>query len=460
MKSSVFPRVIAWVLLLSLTGCLGPQSRTGLIPVGVARVDISPTNAVRLMGYAARAQLAAPTSIIQRIHARALLIGSGQNAALLLTIDNCILPKAVTEEVRARLVRRLALAPEAITLSVTHTHSAPCLKGAAPNIFAADLTSDDVAQIAMYTDFLIGRLEEVAVAAMQDRRPAKLDWGQGTVGFAKNRRTAQGPVDHSLPVLRVTGVNGQIRAVFTSYACHCTTLSGDLNGVHGDWAGVAAQALERDHPGCVALVAIGTGADANPEPRGSIEWVNLHGEVLAREANRLLALPLKSVTSKPACRLKIIQLPFQPHFTRAQWQVRAKQLGIVGYHARKWLARLEQGTPLPNSLPYPIQTWSFGDQLALVFLGGEVVVDYGLRLKHDLDSERLWINAYANDVPCYIPSKRILSEGGYEAESSLWYYDQPQQLQPASEELIHATVRELLPPTFHVASKKAASPLH
>ena len=344
------------------------------------------------MGYAARAQLAAPTSIIQRIHARALLIGSGQNAALLLTIDNCILPRAVTEEVRARLVRRLALAPEAITLSVTHTHSAPCLKGAAPNIFAADLTSDDVAQIALYTDFLIGRLEEVAVAAMQDRRPAKLDWGQGTVGFAKNRRTAQGPVDHSLPVLRVTGVNGQIRAVFTSYACHCTTLSGDLNGVHGDWAGVAAQALERDHPGCVALVAIGTGADANPEPRGSIEWVNLHGEVLAREANRLLALPLKSVTSKPTCRLKIIQLPFQPHFTRAQWQVRAKQLGIVGYHARKWLARLEQGTLLPNSLPYPIQTWSFGDQLALVFLGGEVVVDYGLRLKHDLDSERLWIN--------------------------------------------------------------------
>jgi neutral ceramidase len=48
--------------------------------------------------------------------------------------------------------------------------------------------------------------------------------------------------------------------------------------------------------------------------------------------------------------------------------------------------------------------------MAMVFLAGEVVVDYALRLKWEIDQKRLWVVAYSNDVPCYIPSRRILSE--------------------------------------------------
>jgi hypothetical protein len=151
--------------------------------------------------------------------------------------------------------------------------------------------------------------------------------------------------------------------------------------------------------------------------------------------------------------LKVIDLPFQPHFSRAEWGRRATNSGIVGYHARKWIARMDAGGTLPPALSYPVQTWVFGDQLAMVFLGGEVVVDYSLRLKRELDPSRLWINAYANDVPCYIPSRRILSEGGYEAESSLWYYDRPQKLSPEIEDQIVATVRELVPASFRRDSR-------
>ncbi len=410
------------------------------------------------MGYAARAQLPAPTNIALRIHARALAIGEGSNTALLLTLDNCILPGEVTHELRTRLGRRFGLAEAGITLSVTHTHSAPCLRGAAPNIFAADMTAEDHMQIGIYTDFLLGRLEEAAAAALNDRRPARLAWGQGSVGFAKNRRTAGGPVDHALPLLRITAPDGSLRAAFVNYACHCTTLSGELNAVHGDWAGVAAQALERDHPGIVALVAIGAGADSNPDPRGSLALVERHGESLAREANRLLATTLTELTNAPTCRLQTIQVPFQPHFTRSQWESRAKSAGIVGYHARKWLARLDHGEAPSPTLAYPVQTWCFGDQLALVFLGGEVVVDYSLRLKRGLDASRLWVNAYANDVPCYIPSRRVLGEGGYEAESSLWYYDRPQQLAPETEDLIIEAVRSQLPASFRVDERKSENP--
>ncbi len=446
------------VALLCVLGCVARPRTPQLLSVGVARIDVTPTHAVRLMGYAARAQLPAPTNIAQRIHARALAIGKGRQTALLLTLDNCILPAAVTDDVRQRLGRRFGIAPEGIALSVTHTHSAPCLRGAAPNIFAADQTPEDLARISRYTDFLIDRLESVAAQALEDRRPARLAWGQGSVGFAKNRRTAGGPVDHALPLLRVTSPDGTLRALFTSYACHCTTLGGELNAVHGDWAGVAAQALERDHPGIVALVAVGAGADSNPDPRGSLALVEQHGNSLAQEADRLLSTSLTELTNLPACRLQTVPLPFKAHFTRAEWERRATNIGIVGYHARKWLARLSRGEAPSPTLPYPVQTWCFGDQLALVFLGGEVVVDYSLRLKRELDASRLWVNAYANDVPCYIPSRRILSEGGYEAETSLWYYDRPQQLAPETENLIIEAVRSQLPASFRVDDQKSENP--
>jgi hypothetical protein len=95
-----------------------------------------------------------------------------------------------------------------------------------------------------------------------------------------------------------------------------------------------------------------------------------------------------------------------------------------------------------------IQTWTFGDHLALVFLSGEVVVDYSRRLKREFDAKRLWINAYANDVPCYIPSERILAEGGYEGGGAMIYYDKPARLATGTENAIVQTVHELLPATF------------
>jgi len=75
---------------------------------------------------------------------------------------------------------------------------------------------------------------------------------------------------------------------------------------------------------------------------------------------------------------------------------------------------MDAGT-LATEVPYPIQIWRFGERIDLLALGGEVCVDYALRLKKELGAERVWPVAYANEVPCYIPSERVLREGGYEA---------------------------------------------
>jgi hypothetical protein len=103
---------------------------------------------------------------------------------------------------------------------------------------------------------------------------------------------------------------------------------------------------------------------------------------------------------------------------------------------------------LLTKIDYPIQTLAFGDSLAMVFLAGEICVDYALRLKEELDSTRLWLHGYANDFCCYIPSERLLKEGGYGGGAEIVYFALPNTLQPRLEERIISEVHRQVPSRF------------
>ena len=60
--------------------------------------------------------------------------------------------------------------------------------------------------------------------------------------------------------------------------------------------------------------------------------------------------------------------------------------------------------------------------MTFVLMGGEVVVDYSRRIKRAFAADHPWTIGYAYEVPCYIPSARLIKEGGYESEYSLIYY--------------------------------------
>src|SRR5690606_38810390 len=78
------------------------------------------------------------------------------------------------------------------------------------------------------------------------------------------------------------------------------------------------------------------------------------------------------------------------------------------------LERIRKENALPDRYPYPVQVWRLGDLLVFA-LGGEIVVEYAIRIKqiYGYDS---FVMGYSNDVMGYIPSARILVEGGYEGK--------------------------------------------
>lgn len=447
------------------------KRRASPLMVGAAKLDITPDYPIRLSGYGSRKKES--EGIALRLFAKALAIGSddGNGPAVLITFDNCGLTAAIRDSVAKSLAERAGIRGERLVITASHTHNAPCLKDWAPYLFGENLPEEHQRHIDQYTEELTDKLVQVALEALRVRQPARLSWGQGSVGFAANRRVlkegqwtgfgvqADGPVDHSLPVLVARDEASKLIAVVANYACHCTTL-GDFNQIHGDWSGVAQQLIEAEHPGAISLITIGCGADANPHPRkaGDLEIVQQHGRTFANEVRRLLTTELEPLVGPIDCRLRKVDLAFAPAPTREQWEAKAKESGAPGHHARQFLARLDRGETLPSTYPYPISTWSFGRDLAMIFLGGEVVVDYAMRLKSEHDGTRLWITAYANDVPSYIASQRILREGGYEADFSMFYYGRPTRWADSVEETIVDTVQKLLPHWFYSAPKQADFP--
>ena len=115
----------------------------------------------------------------------------------------------------------------------------------------------------------------------------------------------------------------------------------------------------------------------------------------------------------------------------------------VASRASHLLKTIESRGRLDSTYPYPVAVWRLGG-LTWVFLGGEVVVDYALRIKRNLGSSHTWVSAYCNDVMAYIPSQRVLKEGGYEGGGAMVYYGQPAIWSDEVEETIIAAVARRL----------------
>lgn len=413
----------------------GPQTK---LLAGAAEVDITPDYPVRLSGFGGRRKES--EGVRQRIYVRALVLGDGNRWHALLALDG-LTPLPLLE-----LPSSLA----SLAFTATHTHSAPMVAGLLPTLFGQPIPPEHQGRIDEYTRLLNAKVQAALSLALRRAQPATLSFALGSVSFAANRRTAGGPIDHDLPLLMVRAKkDNSLIALWTSYACHAVTLSD--NRISGDWPGYAAETVQRRHPGAVCLISIGCAGDQNPTSGvtgAGEDKARAQGAEIADEIDRLLKMPAHSITAPLTVKQESIKLPLAKLPTKAEWEERAKRDGAVGYHARFMLEKLAKGETLPTELDYPISTWCFGDQLALVFVPGEVVVDYSLRLKDELDRHRVVVCAYANACPGYIPSERVLKEGGYEGGDAMIYYGLPGPYASGLEKKIIAAVKELVGPAF------------
>jgi hypothetical protein len=415
--------------------------------VGLAQVKITPERPVLMSGYAGRTKPFAKVNADLYVKALVLEDREGQRGVLV-TSDLLGFPAAVAEPICQRIEKATGLKRAQIILSAAHTHAGPQL-----GLSVAKDAPGEALRTVEYTRQLQDNVVKAVVQAAGRLQPARLSWGSGVAHFVMNRReftpdgvklgaNPRGLADRSVPVLRVEGLDGKPLAVLFGAAVHNTTLGPSNYEISGDYAGFAQSYVQEKLPGAQAMFLLGCAGDADPYPRGTMALARQHGETLGQEVCRVLGGKLRPVKGPLRIAFERVDLPLQTALSRDELKkLAANRRDARSFGAAKLLALLDKGEKLPTHYTCPLTVWQFGDDLTLVGLSGEVVVDYVPLLEKALGPNKLWVAAYCNDVFGYLPSARVLAEGGYETRGL--YSGGSGFFDPRAEGVVVNRVREL-----------------
>ncbi len=423
---------------------------------GSAKEKITPQGPMWMAGYGARNHPS--TGFLNDLWARALVLDDPKGARVaIVSLDLVGIGRELAEPLRVELAKKHRLDRSHVALCCSHTHSGPVV-GRNLHVMHYDLLDEEQKTLAdRYAATLQQKIVDVVGRAIATIEPVQISFGHGTATFAANRRNNKepdvprlraegklvGPFDHDVPVLKITDTRGKLMAVLFGYACHATVLDGyDWSS---DYPGFAARELEESHPGCTALFFAGCGADQNPLPRRQVELAKQYGHDLAVAVQAALDRKLEPIAGELNVQATEIPLDLAkvPTAEEVDHDAESKDRFIAS-RARSYQALLAAGHPIPATYPYPIQVWRLGGKLTFITLGGEVVVDYAVRLKSQHGADRTWVAGYSNDVMAYIPSRRVLTEGGYEGGGAMVYYGLPSPWAPEVEEDIIGAVSKLV----------------
>jgi len=432
-KKSVFLIFLAIIVILSFYDVEASnegERNSGRWKAGVARTVITPETPIWMAGYASRDHPSEGT--LHDLWAKALALeDNGGRKAVLVTTDLLGFPKGLSDRIRNRLEKKYDLSRDQVILNSSHTHTGPVLQDALYDIYP--LNDEERQKIEQYSSELEDHIVTLVGEALDSLEPAKLYSKNGVVRFQVNRRNnnsalldrqtdLNGPNDYAVPVIKVEDEEGKLIAVAFGYACHPTVLSSYRWS--GDYPGFAQHTLEERHPETAALFFQCAGADQNPLPRRSVGLARQYGRELAAAVDRVLDEEMQELTPRLSTAYSEVELSLTGFpDEEALLEMIEEASGYQKRWASRILEKMRQGEHLRRSYPYPVQVWKLGDQ-PIVSLGGEVVIDYAIRLKR-IFGQDIFVLGYSNDVMSYIPSVRILREGGYEGITSQMVYGLP-----------------------------------
>lgn len=423
------------------------------VQVGVAKADITPQESVPLAGYGGKTRMS--QEIVHPIWLKAMAIRDelGQTSVLV-TADLVGLSDKMVDIIAKNALEKYQLPRERLILNTSHNHSCPVTEDVLWIYY--EFSDQERAAKDRYTRMVYQRYDEVIAAALKDLKPAEISFEQGLAGIAVNRRRSRGPetrafggqVDQDVPVLTVKS-EGKLRAILFGYSCHTTALGG--LSISGDYAGFAQIELEKQYPGLLAMFIQNCGGDANPLPRirgneaEAVKLTSMYGHILAEAVKQVILAPMKAITGPVKAVMGETELFLRPGLSLPELQ--EKLPGLTGMAKREIEHQINQyktlGAP-PDRVKYPIQVWRFGSGFTFIALTGETVVDYSLKFKGLYGWNDTWVFGYNNDLLSYVPSLRVLKEGGYEGDAGMAEYGHRAPYTETVEQQISEKVDELV----------------
>ena len=266
---------------------------------GIARRDITPP-----VGVYSRNWGAAEHDVAESIHRPLTLTavsvspdadnGSDRRSLVLVDFDlGWWKTPSTAGRFRQRLLDELSLAPEALILALSHTHSGPPLMEADPELPGSELLS-------VWFEALFTTTVDAVGQALEQSFVGTLDWQAGCCDLAAKRDfpdpdpardrilcgyQPDGDPDDTLLVGRISDSDGKICATLVNYACHPTTLAWQNRAISPDYVGAMRDTIEQS-TGAPAVFLLGACGDLAPAYQyvGETEIADRHGRQLGHAA--------------------------------------------------------------------------------------------------------------------------------------------------------------------------------
>jgi hypothetical protein len=240
-------KTAALIAALIVTAAVYAQpSGRGTLKVGAAKVDITPSEdelPANILG------------IVDRIHARAIVITNGFTSAALVSVDAGVISTPLYEAVTKRAETELGIPAANFLINATHSHSIPRLDN--------NKMTEDV--------------YEAVKKAYENLQPAKMTYGTGVSYINVNRNiwdderrgwwegpNYDGESDKTVAVITFKKLNDEPIAVYYNYPMHAVA-AGQLDMVCGDAPGATSNYIEDSYDDAVvALWSEGACGDQNP----------------------------------------------------------------------------------------------------------------------------------------------------------------------------------------------------
>ncbi len=450
--------------------------------VGLAQCDITPPVGTKLAGFAGRDEPS--TGVYHPLRAVAVAIDDGATPILILSAEWLGFYDR-TEWVRQRIAETTGIPIPQIVVAGTHTHGGPAFR-----------KIDEQRHGQLDHDYLttaIDRMAQMAGRAWESREAAVLRAGVGQCEIACCRRKPDpahpprvfrtmmphrdGRSDHDVPMITVESLEGKLRGVIFSYACHPTSLFSLEIG--GDFVGFALDEIEAKHPGVIPCFLQGCGGDQKPRPidpmddrfgTRNVDDVRALGVELAASVLNIIgkrdshqdessSQASRSVLDKSALNKidgeitatrQVVELETEPvDFALAsKFRDDPREFEYKRNWANHQLDALHCGKPISNTVPFEIQTIRIGQALAIVTMAGEMSVDYALRLKSELAEQFRHVLpvAYTNAIVGYVPARRQIPEGGYEVVDANMYHQRTgPYVESTEDQIVDVVTRSLAP---------------
>ena len=401
--------------------------------VGYAETNITPSKdqQVQMAGYGRERY--AHGSLMPLISQAVIFQDKEGNSGVFITADIIAFDRILVNSIRQSIKRKHNIPEENIILMASHTHWGPAVRlsgrfsTGAPNVWYIGWLEDKILD---QVDRALAGLSEAMIEytsfdfrdIASNRRLPK----DGEITMAPN---PNGSFDGHTPLIKIIRNTHPQQIIMVGYSSHVTG-----SGAIGKWApgypGYMRNYLSGALPDTKSMFIQGCGGDAKitykDSETGKIVFLNdtIHsraaGEALAKAVlAHIENQDMIAIDSKLACSLATGQLSYGQRWSQKEIENQAYE---EDRNYLTWSARQALVYPNKNdSFRYDVQLWKLGNQLTLFGMEGEVCSPWGNILRSMAKTDQAMVAGYTNNTSCYIPSEKMIGEGGYEVVRSAKY---------------------------------------